>query len=144
MLEQIKKLLGLRKPSMDVSTTNSQQFHSSNETLTKNDYDKFSHAYSASGMGAKISEQSLSFMIQQIPEFQEYFETGAQGNDVIIYCLKGFEDTQTMDMLPALWRRKSFIENCRLFGTEQIVFIDKTNNTFDLVKINELDISGWQ
>ena len=58
---------------------------------------------------------------------------------VLVNFHKGFEDTNTRKAIPCLWGRKSFIENCRMFNVNRIVFLETVNRTFDELKPMEID-----
>ena len=87
---------------------------------------------------------SLNMLVDEMksrfPEWDGLFEIEANNGHVIVYCLKGFEDELTQEAIPCLWRRKSFIENCRLMGVARIVFMDKTKQKFSLLKVEDIDI----
>ena len=48
---------------------------------------------------------------------------------VLVKCHKGFDDTNTRKAIPCLWRRKSFVDNCKMFDVKRIVFLDSVNHT---------------
>ena len=60
---------------------------------------------------------------------------------VLVKCHKGFDDTNTRKAIPCLWRRKSFVDNCKMFDVKRIVFLDSVNRTFDELKPLEIDAS---
>ena len=78
-------------------------------------------------------------MIEQFPEWDGLFEFLPQDNHVCISLSKGFDDETTMQAIPCLWRRKSFVENCILFGVLKFVFLDKVHNTFDVLDLTKID-----
>lgn len=85
----------------------------------------------------------ISQMKRQFPEWEGLFDevTVDGGGNVLVKCLKGFEDSNTRKAIPCLWRRKSFIENCVLVGVEKIIFLDPIANTFDMLEVNKVDAS---
>lgn len=84
----------------------------------------------------------INAMAERFPEWNGLFEVCIDHNeDVLVKCLKGFEDKITRQAIPCLWRRKSFIENCTLAGVDKIIFLDPIAKTFDLLEINKVDIS---
>ena len=89
-------------------------------------------------MNAHINE-----MKQRFSEWDGLFdEVTVDGNgNVLVKCLKGFDDSNTKKAIPCLWRRKSFIENCVLAGVERIIFLDPIANTFDMLEVNKVDAS---
>lgn len=84
----------------------------------------------------------INAMAEQFPEWKGLFDVCIDHNDdVLVKCLKGFEDKITRQAIPCLWQRKSFIENCTLAGVDKIIFLDPIANTFDLLEVNKVDIS---
>ena len=96
--------------------------------------------------GGHVISFSMKFhieqMAQQFPEWNGLFEVSVDHNeDVVVKCLKGFNNAITKQALPCLWRRKSFIENCILVGVDKIIFIDPIDNVFDLLEVDKIDAS---
>ena len=95
--------------------------------------------------GSEIIAMSLNMLVNEMtksyPEWNGLFNIGTNNGHVIVTCVKGFKDNNTQKAIPCLWRRKSFIESCRLMGVSRIVFLDSTNNTFDLLKVEDVDVS---
>ncbi len=112
------------------------------ETLSRLDNEKFK-AMRASGIGFSAISMTLSSFTNQMasryPEWNGLFEFAAEKDHVRVTCLKGFEDKITRQAIPYLWKRKSFIENCIIFGVEKIVFLDPVSSTFDLLKVSEVN-----
>jgi hypothetical protein len=127
MIDRIKKLFRKEKPSFE---TKSQSV------------DNFSKIRS-SGKGCEVIKITLDALIKEMstryPEWDGLFEVTTNEKDAVVVCLKGFNDPTTMKAIPYLWRRKSFIENCKLFGVPKIVFLDKTNNTCDWIEVDSID-----
>lgn len=69
------------------------------------------------------------------------FTVTPMADHVVVRCHKGFEDSNTRNAIPCLWRRKSFIENCKMFNVKRIVFIDAVNRTFDELRPMDIDAS---
>lgn len=112
------------------------------EVLSRLDTPKFQMMRSA-GMGFNVISISLSTfttqMIEMYPEWDGLFDFDSEKDHVRVTCKKGFEDRITKMAIPYLWKRKSFIENCILFGVEKIVFLDPISNTFDLLKVSTVN-----
>lgn len=93
--------------------------------------------------GAKIIQTNMKLHIEamqkQFPAWNGLFEITTNNGFVEVNCLKGFADGNTKKAIPCLWRRKQFIENCKMFGVHRIVFLDTTNNTYDLLNIDEIN-----
>ncbi len=96
-----------------------------------------------SGKGNEILKTTLTMQINACPGFGDMFEVGCNKRDVVIYFKKGFGDEESMANVHALYRRRMFIENCMLFGVENIVFIDKTADTFDILEVCSADYKNW-
>ena len=87
---------------------------------------------------------TIDFMIDnQFPELKNDVRTSINydQNDVLIHVKKGLSDPTFRNALPALIFRKSFFENCKQFGVKNLVFVDETNQTYDLIEINTYDFS---
>ncbi|MCD8455207.1 hypothetical protein LNJ08_12480 [Tenacibaculum finnmarkense genomovar ulcerans] len=69
-------------------------------------------------------------------------EIGGDRDEVILSLKKGFNDSDFQNAFPALILRKSFFENCKMFGVKKLVFIDEINNTFDDIVIDSYDVSN--
>lgn len=112
------------------------------DVLARLDTPKFEMMRSA-GMGFGAISMTLSMftnqMISMYPEWDGLFEFRSEKDHVCVTCKKGFEDRITKMAIPYLWKRKSFIENCILFGVEKIVFLDTVNNTFDLLEVSKVN-----
>lgn len=52
---------------------------------------------------------------------------------------EGLNDKITRQAISYLWKRKTFIENCIIFGVEKIVFLDSVSSTFDVLKVSEVN-----
>lgn len=126
MKDKLKKLFGKKNPT----------------TVEKSKDDNFSKIR-ASGKGCEVIKISMNAFINQMssmyPEWQGLFNVSTNDKDVVVWCLKGFDDPTTRQAIPCLWKRKTFIENCKLFGVPKIVFFDENNNTFDLLKVEDID-----
>lgn len=162
MLEKIKKLLGMSKPD------NVKELKSQIKTPTLNSPNKVSPKPLAidsarmkapkgiahldnnnakmirlSGKGNEILKKTLTMQINACPGFRDMFEIGCNNRDVIIFFKKGFGDDESMRNVHSLYRRRLFIENCMLWGVENIVFIDKIANTFDILEVDSADYQNW-
>lgn len=97
------------------------------------------------GAGESVIALSLNALIEQMSsrysEWKGLFTVTPMADHVVVRCHKGFEDSNTRNAIPCLWRRKSFIENCKMFNVKRIVFIDVVNSTFDELRPMEIDIS---
>ena len=99
------------------------------------------------GTGESVIALSLNALIKQMSarysEWIGLFTVTPMADHVLVKCHKGFEDANTRKAIPCLWRRKSFIENCKMFNVKRIVFLDTVNNTFDELKPMEIDASTF-
>lgn len=97
------------------------------------------------GAGESVIALSLNALIEQMSarysEWKGLFTVTPMADHVLIKCHKGFDDTNTRKAIPCLWRRKSFVDNCKMFDVKRIVFLDSVNHTFDELKPMEIDIS---
>jgi hypothetical protein len=87
---------------------------------------------------------TLDFLLDNhFPELKDDVKTSVnfEENDILIHVKKGLLDPTFQSALPALIFRKSFFENCKHFGVKNLVFVDETNQTFDLIEIDNFDIS---
>ncbi len=98
------------------------------------------------GVGESVIALSLNALIEQMSrmytEWNGLFTVTPMSDHVLVRCHKGFEDTNTRKAIPCLWRRKSFIENCKMFNVKRIVFLDPVNSTFDELRPMEIDVSA--
>lgn len=112
------------------------------DVLSRLDSPKFQEMR-ASGMGGGAISTTLSMFTSQMSsnyhEWNGLFDFGTENGDVRVICKKGFEDKITQMAIPYLWKRRSFIENCILFGVEKIVFIDPINRNFDLLDVSTIN-----
>lgn len=117
------------------------------DVLSRLDNPKFQEMR-ASGMGGGAISTALSMFTSQMssnyPEWNGLFDFCAENGNVQVTCKKGFEDKITQMAIPYLWKRKSFIENCILFGVEKIVFVDPINRNFDLLDISKINPNLFQ
>ena len=97
------------------------------------------------GAGESVIALSLNALIEQMSarysEWKGLFTVTPMADHVLVKCHKGFDDTNTRKAIPCLWRRKSFVDNCKMFDVKRIVFLDSVNHTFDELKPMEIDIS---
>lgn len=97
------------------------------------------------GSGESVIALSLNALIEQMSarysEWEGLFTITPMADHVLVKCHKGFEDLNTSKAIPCLWRRKSFIENCKMFNVKRIVFLDIMNGTFDELKPMEIEVS---
>lgn len=97
------------------------------------------------GAGESVIALSLNALIEQMSarysEWKGLFTVTPMADHVLVKCHKGFEDSNTRKAIPCLWRRKSFIENCKMFKVKRIVFLDTVNRTFDELKPMEINES---
>ena len=114
------------------------------DVLCRLDNPKF-QAMRASGIGFDAIKMTLLMftnqMIARYPEWNGLFDFRTEKDHVCVICKKGFEDRITKMAIPCLWKRKSFIENCILFGVEKIIFLDSVNRTFDLLEVSAINPS---
>lgn len=112
------------------------------DVLLRLDNQKF-QKMRALGQGGDAISTTLSMFANQMfsnhPEWNGLFDFDAENDHVRVICKKGFEDKITQMAIPCLWKRKSFIENCILFGVEKIVFLDPINKTFDLLEVSTIN-----
>lgn len=98
------------------------------------------------GAGESVIALSLNALIEQMSrmytEWNGLFTVTPMSDHVLVRCHKGFEDTNTRKAIPCLWRRKSFIENCKMFNVKRIVFLDSVNSIFDELRPMEIDVSA--
>lgn len=66
---------------------------------------------------------------------------GDDRDEVILMLKNGLEDPNFIAAFPSLILRKSFFENCKMFGVKKLVFIDEINRTFDDIEIDSYDIT---
>ena len=97
------------------------------------------------GAGESVIALSLNALIEQMSarysEWKGLFTITPMADHVLVKCHKGFDDTNTRKAIPCLWRRKSFVDNCKMFDVKRIVFLDSVNRTFDELKPLEIDSS---
>ena len=97
------------------------------------------------GAGESVIALSLNALIEQMssryPEWKGLFTVTPMADHVVVRCHKGFEDSNTRNAIPCLWRRKSFIENCKKLNVKRIVFIDEVNSTYDELRPMDIDAS---
>ena len=97
------------------------------------------------GVGESVIALSLNALIEQMSarysEWKGLFTVTPMADHVLVKCHKGFDDTNTRKAIPCLWRRKSFVDNCKMFDIKRIVFLDSVNRTFDELKPLEIDAS---
>lgn len=88
---------------------------------------------------------TIEFMIDStFPKLKGNVTVQIAGNrdEVVLLLKKGLNDPDFKNAFPALILRKSFFENCKMFGVRKLVFIDETNNTFDDIVIDTYDTSN--
>ena len=86
---------------------------------------------------------TIEFMIDsQFPELKGNIrvQIGGDRDEVILFLKNGLDDPMFKNAFPSLILRKSFFENCKLFGVRKLVFIDETNKTFDDIEIDSFDV----
>lgn len=92
-------------------------------------------------------EFQIRALVDHYPELDGLFEITTNNHDedseVIVCCIKGFSEKRTKSVLPTLWRRKMFMENCILLGVTRIAFIDITNNTGEFVEPEKIDYQSF-
>ena len=115
---------------------NEQKSASTEETVNNTEH---------AGAGESVIALSLNALIEQMSarysEWKGLFTVTPMADHVLVKCHKGFEDSNTRKAIPCLWRRKSFIENCKMFNVKRIVFLDTVNHTFDELKPMDVDTS---
>jgi hypothetical protein len=90
-------------------------------------------------------KMTIEFMINDsFPELKNNIriEIAGDNDEIVLYLKKGLNDPDFINAYPALILRKSFFENCKLFGVERLVFIDEPNKTFDDIVINSFDVNN--
>lgn len=88
---------------------------------------------------------TIEFMIDStFPELKDNVKVtiGGDRDEVILSLKKGLNDSDFRNAFPALILRKSFFENCKMFGVKKLIFLDETNNTFDDIVIDSYDVSN--
>lgn len=117
------------------------------DVLSKLDNPNF-RAMRTSGVGCTAISKILSMFTDQMssnyPEWNGLFDFDTDNGKVLVICKKGFEDSITQMAIPYLWNRRSFIENCILFGVETIVFLDPINKTFDELDVLAVDPNSFK
>ena len=86
---------------------------------------------------------TIDYMIDNVfPELKETVkvEIGNSREEVRLLLKNGLEDPAFMEALPALILRKSFFENCKLWGIKKFIFIDVPRNGFDMINIDDIDV----
>ena len=68
-------------------------------------------------------------------------QIGGDRDEVQLLLKKGLNDPSFRNAFPALILRKSFFENCKMFGVKKLVFIDEINNITDNIVIDKYDIT---
>lgn len=114
------------------------------DILTRLDNENFRSIRSSGGGFNVISLSLNNFANQMACQYQEWnglFEIVSENDHIRVTCLKGFEDYITCKAIPLLWSRKSFIENCILFGVEKIIFLDPLSRSYDMVEVSKIDYS---
>lgn len=132
MFQKLKKFFGFNKTLKDHGLNNIDNENFQNIRIN--------------AQGAKVicmsMDMHINAMANEYPEWKGLFKVGIdKDNNVVVICLKGFSDSITRKAIPYTWRRKSFVENCMLFGVEKIIYRDPISNTFDLLEIQHVDIS---
>lgn len=87
---------------------------------------------------------TIEFMINStFPELKNNvtINIGGDRDEVILMLKNGLDDPNFRNAFPALILRKSFFENCKMFGVKKLVFIDEKNKTFDDIVIDNFDMS---
>ena len=87
---------------------------------------------------------TIEFMIDStFPELKNNVtvKIGGDRDEVILMLKNGLDDPDFKNAFPALILRKSFFENCKMFGVKKLVFIDEKNKTFDDIVIDNYDMS---
>jgi len=87
---------------------------------------------------------TIEFMIDStFPELKNNVtvKIGGDRDEVILMLKNGLDDPNFKNAFPALILRKSFFENCKMFGVKKLVFIDEKNKTFDDIVIDNYDMS---
>jgi hypothetical protein len=87
---------------------------------------------------------TIEFMIDStFPELKNKVSVkiGGDRDEVILMLKNGLDDHDFKNAFPALILRKSFFENCKMFGVKKLVFIDELNKTFDDIVIDNFDMS---
>jgi len=67
------------------------------------------------------------------------FHFSGKDDHADVECLRGFDDPKTAEVMPQLWQRKSFIENCKLFGCTRINFKDSKTGAIRHLVIADVD-----
>ncbi len=130
MFEKLKKLLNFgdnKSPKQDETSISFSEIQGSSK---------------GSAIIAATLNMLVNEMKKQYPEWSNLFEITPNNGHVLVTCIKGFEDENTKNAIPCLWRRKSFIENCRMMGVKRIIFMDSKNKTFDILNTDVVDVNN--
>lgn len=85
---------------------------------------------------------TLNFMIETcFPELKETInvKVGNSRDEIVLVLKNGLEDPAFLKALPALILRKSFFENCKMWGIKKFIFIDEPRKGFDMIEIDDFD-----
>jgi hypothetical protein len=73
------------------------------------------------------------------PTWEGLFHFSGKDDHADVDCIRGFNDPKTAEVMPQLWQRKSFIENCKMFGCTHINFKDLRTGEVRVLKVAEID-----
>lgn len=73
------------------------------------------------------------------PSWEDLFHFSGKDDHADVECLRGFDDPKTAEVIPLLWQRRSFIENCKLFGCARINFKDAKTGAIRYLDIADVD-----
>ena len=81
----------------------------------------------------------VKMMKQYDSRWEDLFHFSGKDDYAEVLCLKGFKDLNTTIIMPQLWQRKSFIENCKLFGCNEIRFKDAITGESRIIQVADVD-----
>lgn len=133
MLEFIKKLFG----SEPAKSQQPQKTSISKGMKPANVNDALSQG------GPKIMitmHMFVKYMYNNVdPTWEGLFMFSGKDDHADVECIRGFNDPKTAEVMPQLWQRKSFIENCKLFGCTHINFKDSRTGAVKVLTVADID-----
>lgn len=73
------------------------------------------------------------------PVLKENIKVEANGDDLVFYLKKGFEDQDFEDFFEVGIKLKSAVKTCRTCGVQKLVFIDQVKNDFFALTVEEME-----
>lgn len=109
-------------------------------TSKNNNTADMSNALNQGGPKIMISmHMFVKLMTQHDPRWEGLFHFSGKDDYAEVLCYRGFADRNTAEIMPQLWQRRSFIENCRIFGCNEIRFNDALTGNQRVIKIADID-----